>query len=167
MFKNWRASRRYSARMRKQAFLLLATSMALAADAGSSTAANVGWLSGHWCARSGEQLIEEYWLPAQGDLALGMSRTVEAGKTRSFEFLRIEHSGTVTNYVAQPQGRPATAFALSASGADWVRFENPQHDFPQRVEYGRTATGLHAEIAGPGRDGKETVIRFDYRACAG
>jgi len=166
LFKRCVASRRYSARMRKPTFLFLALSMALAADAGTSTSVNVGWLSGHWCARSGAQLIEEYWLPAQGDLALGMSRTVEAGKTASFEFLRIEHSGTVINYVAQPQGGAPTAFALIASGADWARFENPQHDFPKRVEYRRTATGLHAEIAGPGRDGKEVVIPFDYRACA-
>jgi hypothetical protein len=72
----------------------------------------------------------------------------------------------VINYVAQPQGGAPTAFALRASGADWARFENPQHDFPKRVEYRRTATGLHAEIAGPGRDGKEVVIPFDYRACA-
>jgi hypothetical protein len=167
LFKNWRARRRYSAGMRKQSFLFLALSMALAADAGTSTSANLDWLSGHWCARSAERLIEEYWLPAQGDLALGMSRTVEAGKTVSFEFLRIERSGTATNYVAHPQGGPPTAFALSASGADWARFENPQHDFPKRVEYRRTSAGLHAEIAGPGRDGKETVIRFEYRACAG
>lgn len=153
--------------MRKQTFLFLALSMALAADAGTASAASVAWLSGHWCARSGDQLIEEYWLPAQGDLSLGLSRTVVGGTTRSFEFLRIERSGTATNYVAQPQGGPPTAFALSASGADWARFENPQHDFPRRVEYRRTATGLHAEIAGPGRDGKETVIRFEYRACAG
>jgi len=153
--------------MRKQTFLFLTMTMALAADADTVTAANLGWLSGHWCARSGNQLIEEYWLPAQGDLALGMSRTIEAGKTASFEFLRIEQGGEVTNYVAQPQGRSPTAFALIASGADWARFENPQHDFPKRVEYRRTAKGLHAEIAGPGRAGKETVIRFDYRACAG
>ena len=60
---------------------------------------------------------------------------------------------------------PPISFRLTASGDNWARFENPQHDFPKRVEYRRTANGLHAEIAGPGEAGKELVIPFDYRPC--
>jgi hypothetical protein len=95
---------------------------------------------------------------------LGLSRTIRSGKTTSFEFLRIA-TGATTSYIAQPRGRPPTTFRLTASGADWARFENPAHDFPQRIEYRRTPDGLHAETAGPDKDGKETVIPFDYVAC--
>ena len=55
---------------------------------------------------------------------------------------------------------------MTASGDDWARFENPAHDFPKRVEYRRTPDGLHAEIAGPGKGGKELVIPFDYYPAA-
>ena len=123
------------------------------------------WLSGHWCSQVDDEVIEEYWMPPAGDRAIGVSRTVKAGKTTAFEFLRIEADAGTAVYVAQPQGRPPTAFRLTAVGMDWVRFENPQHDFPRRVEYRRTDSGLHAEIAGPGKDGKEVVIPFDYRRC--
>lgn len=123
------------------------------------------WLSGHWCSQVEDEVIEEYWLPPAGDRAIGVGRTVKAGKTTAFEFLRIESDAGTAVYVAQPQGRPPTTFRLTAVGADWVRFENPQHDFPKRVEYRRTDSGLHAEIAGPGKDGKEVVIPFDYRRC--
>lgn len=123
------------------------------------------WLNGHWCSQTNDELIEEYWLPAAGGLSLGVSRTVKAGKASAFEFMRIENDQGVVAYIAQPQGRPPTIFRLTASGADWARFENPQHDFPKRVEYRRTSAGLRAEIAGPGDAGKETVIAFNYRRC--
>jgi Domain of unknown function (DUF6265) len=123
------------------------------------------WLVGRWCSQAGNRLIEEHWLPAAGDVALGIGRTLKDGKTISFEFIRIESREGVAHYVAVLSGQPATAFRLTSSGPDWARFENPQHDFPQRVEYRRTADGLLAEIAGPGKDGKETVIPLQYRRC--
>jgi hypothetical protein len=123
------------------------------------------WLSGHWCAEGGGQLLEEFWLPPEGSLALGVGRTVKNGVTASHEFMRIETRAGVTNYIAIHDGQPPTAFRLTTSGSDWARFENPQHDFPKRVEYRRVSSGLHAEIAGPGQDGKEQVVPFEFRRC--
>jgi hypothetical protein len=146
---------------------LLAACVAGALAAESARAPDFGWLSGYWCSESGGRLVEEYWLPVERDPAMlmGMSRTVRDGKTVNFEFLRIQRDGGGTNYMAQPQGVPPISFRLAAAGQDWARFENPQHDFPKRVEYRRTAAGLHAEIAGPGKDGKEVVVPFEYHAC--
>jgi len=79
--------------------------------------------------------------------------------------MRIETRDGETHFVAVLEGQEPTKFKLTGSGADWARFENPQHDFPTRIEFRRTAGGLHAEIAGPGKDGKEKVIPFDYRRC--
>jgi hypothetical protein len=138
------------------------TTNAVAAE--PAVAHDFGWLSGHWCLEQGGELVEETWLVPRGDLMLGIGRTFGAGKV-SFEFLRIELRAGVPHYVAQPGGAPPTAFLLTASGKGWARFENPQHDFPKRVEYRRTARGLHAEIAGPGEGGRENVIPFDYLPC--
>jgi hypothetical protein len=153
--------------MRTRELLILGLLAAGAAGAGDTSSAvpDLGWLSGHWCAEAGGEFVEEHWLSAQGDILLGLSRTVKGGKTVSFEFLRIQRDGAITNYLAQPQGAPPTAFQLTAAGAGWARFENPRHDFPRRVEYRRTASGLHAEIAGPGKEGKAVVIPFEYQAC--
>ena len=79
--------------------------------------------------------------------------------------MRIETRDGATHYIAIHDGQPPTPFKLTASGADWARFENPQHDFPKRVEYRRVSSGLHAEIAGPDKNGKEAVIPFDFRRC--
>jgi hypothetical protein len=124
------------------------------------------WMAGAWCSPPGGPRIEEVWLAPGGGIMLGMSRTVTANQRRpEFEFLRIEMSVDVPTYVAQPQGGPATSFRQTAASDTHIRFENPEHDFPKRVEYRRTGSTLHAEIAGPGRDGKERVIGFDYVAC--
>jgi hypothetical protein len=142
--------------------------MALALSAAvcaADTAGSLHWLGGHWCAGEGDESIEELWLPPAGDTMLGMSRTYTESDTKSFEYLRIvERDGTL-QYLAQPNGRPPTTFTRTAAGEPWVRFENAGHDFPQRVEYRREGDRLHAEIAGPGEDGAELVIPFEYRRC--
>lgn len=69
----------------------------------------------------------------------------------------------VQSYIAQPGGKPPTAFKRTAGGETWARFENPDHDFPQRIEYRREGDRLHAEVAGRGKNGEEAVLGFDYR----
>lgn len=143
-------------------FFLAVLPLAVSAD----SKPDLRWFIGHWCAESGGEFIEEQWMEARGDIMLGLSRTVKGAKTASFEYLRIEWTAGVPSYVAQPQGHPPVAFRLTASGPDWARFENPAHDFPKRVEYRRTQRGLRAVIAGPGKDGKDMEIPFDYGTCA-
>lgn len=123
-----------------------------------------GWMSGHWCIQQGGEQIEEQWLGAAGGMMVGASRTITPKRTQ-FEFLRIELAGGVPTYVAQPNGGKPTSFQRTDGGADWVRFENPAHDFPQRIEYRRNGDALLAEIAGPGEDGAEFKIPFEFKRC--
>ena len=73
--------------------------------------------------------------PAGGSM-LGMSRTVADGLTLEFEFMRIaqEESGDVF-FIAKPSGQKEARFKLIKADAREVVFENPAHDFPQRVIY--------------------------------
>jgi len=124
------------------------------------------WLAGHWCGGSGTQTSEELWLPpAQGEL-LGVGRTLRGRRMVDFEFLCIAIHEGVPAYLAQPRGRPPTVFALTDSGPNWVRFENPAHDFPTRIEYRREGERLDAEIAGPDGTPELRRIAFTYRPCA-
>lgn len=128
-------------------------------------APELAWLAGDWCGDEAGELIEESWLAPRGGELLGLSRTTREGQVVAFEFLRIAVVKGVPTYLAQPGGRAPTAFTRSDSGEQWMRFENPAHDFPQRIEYRRTGDTLRAEIAGPGVGGRETVIGYDYRRC--
>ena len=67
---------------------------------------------------------------------LGLNRIVKDGKTVSFEFLRIvaEEDGW-TGLVASPSGQGTARFRMISMSANEVVFENPDHDFPQRITY--------------------------------
>lgn len=152
---------------RRFGLLALLASMAITCVAAETrTDTDLGFMAGHWCGMDEGARVEEFWLPPQGGELHGLSRTVRDGRAVGFEFLRIALRDGVPMYLAQPQGRPPTAFKRTASGANWVRFENPAHDFPQRIEYRRDGAVLQAVVSGPGDGGEATAIRYDYAACA-
>jgi len=125
----------------------------------------LGFLTGHWCLYSESSTTEEIWLPPGDGETVGMGRTLMEGKQVSFEFLRISrHDGLVT-YFAQPGGRPAVEFKRTDGGEDWVRFENPQHDFPTRIEYRRSDATLDVTVSGPGKNGAGKSIHIVYEPC--
>lgn len=97
---------------------------------------SLAWLAGCWQADWGEAGSGEHWLPPAGGTMLGVSRTVKNGKTAEFEFmqLRVNSEGKLV-YIALPSGQKETTFVATAVGERSVTFENPQHDFPQKVSY--------------------------------
>ena len=99
------------------------------------------WMTGSWKANGSE----EHWTSADGDVMLGMSREVRDGKT-SFEFLRIEKKDGTLVYQAMPFGHPPTPFPLKSMTSTRAVFENPSHDFPQRIIYWRDGARLCARI---------------------
>lgn len=136
--------------------------MWFAADQAALAAELPQWLAGHWRSEDGSRVTDEVWLaPAQG-LMTGMSRT-HGGKAAFFEFVRIEQRGDALYYIAQPRGGPATEFRAVDIAADAITFENPSHDFPQRIVYERRESdALSARIEGR-IGGKSRVERWDYR----
>ena len=140
--------------------LLLALALAPTQAAGVET---LGWMSGSWTTTSGGSVIEEHWTKPAGGTLIGMGRTLKGEKTAFFEFLRIETRPDGVFYVAQPKGRPPVSFRLVEQKDGFVAFENPQHDFPQRVTYQRAAeNSMVAEVSGP-QGGKMVTERFEYQ----
>lgn len=120
--------------MRK--FLLAAALIVTAASAAEpSKLAALDWITGAWMAQDGENTIEERWLGPYGDLMLGVSLTANNGSAVAFEYLRIEAKDGAITYLAQPGGRPPTAFKLVKHEPGLAVFENLEHDFPQRIIY--------------------------------
>jgi len=123
------------------------------------------WLAGCWSTTRGDSMVEEHWMKPGGGTMLGMSRTIRGGKTSEYEFLQIRDVNGTLTYVAQPSGQAEAAFTLrSASGSEAI-FENPDHDFPQRIIYRRTVDGLSARVEGT-RNGQLRGIDYPYRRCS-
>lgn len=139
-------------RMAQIASLLLG-GLSLAAAAFAATPAEptifkLSWIAGSWASDSAGVRIEEHWNAPKGGMMLGIHRDVIPGRRTAFEFLRIVEDTSGVRYVSQPGGRPATSFPLKELGNKRVVFENPQHDFPQRIIYWLEGTVLCARIEG-------------------
>jgi hypothetical protein len=157
--------------MRTAPVLLLALA-ALAmgsAPAAELEIAKLAWLAGCWARDGSEPGSEEHWMLLAGETMLGMSRTIRRGKAVEFEFMELRHlaDGKLA-FIAHPSGQRTTVFpALRITDSEAV-FENPQHDFPQRVIYARDGESkLRARIEGV-RNGAPRSIEFPMsRASCG
>ncbi|HOJ05144.1 MAG TPA: DUF6265 family protein [Bacteroidota bacterium] len=103
---------------------------------------SLDWMAGHWrCEREGS-VTEEYWMPAAAGMMPGVNRTQGRDGRGMFEFLRIVQLDRSLLYIAMPGGRAETRFTFTAQRPGFVRFENVDHDFPQRIEYEREGPGI-------------------------
>src|SRR5687767_3584992 len=121
--------------MRVTTAVLLAVLVLSDATAADDVTA-LAWMAGCWAPEQGEAGSVEHWLPPAGGTMLGVSRTVKNGQTVEFEFmqLRVNSEGKLV-FIALPSRQKETTFVASRVGKDSVTFENPDHDFPQKVSY--------------------------------
>ena len=148
---------------------VLAGCLALAAGAAAAAEPVVFpvWMQGCWQPVNADAGSVEQWSAPAGGLMLGMSKTIKAGKLASFEFMRIaEVEPGKLGFIAQPSGEAPTTFLLLRAREQEVSFENPAHDFPQRIMYrGVGDKLLHARIEGTIK-GKPKGIDFPMRRVA-
>jgi hypothetical protein len=136
--------------------LLMVATLAQATDV-----AALSWLSGCWRQESPSRTVDETWMAPAGDGMLGMSRTVANGRIVEHEFLQIRVQDRRLVYIAKPSGQPEATFTAIKMGSREVVFENPAHDFPQRIIYRLQADrSLSARIEGT-RNGQASTTQCD------
>ena len=124
------------------------------------------FLSGCWEHRSEDgRWTEECWTDTRGGLMIGSGRDGKGDQVRHWEWMRIERGtyGSLTFY-GSPKGVAAVSFKAIEADAKSITFANPDHDYPQRVRYVVTDTGLDAEVSLA--DGSKPN-RWSYRRTAG
>lgn len=140
---------------------------ALSVDGGVE---RLSWLSGCWESANGQRRSVEHWTKPDGGTMLGVGRTVSGEKTVSFEFMRIDRdaSGALV-FTAKPSGQPEASFTLVRLGEREAVFENPAHDFPQRITYRVRDDGsllARIENIAPG-SGKAIEFPMQRASCDG
>ena len=149
---------------------ILVLGLASTSEAQSSReVATLRWMSGCWELRAGARVTHEQWMMPLASQMMGMSRTVARDTVREFESLRIELRNGVPTYVALPSGQKEALFASTVVSDSAVVFENPAHDFPQRIRYRRIGNdSLVARIEGTS-NGRTRGIDFPMRrvSCSG
>jgi len=128
-----------------------------------ATIGDLSWLAGAWVGkRSSGSSIEERWSPPLGGAMLAVSRSVNtSGKMNAFEYLRIVERDGGLVYSAQPGGAKATEFVLTELTNTRAVFENPRHDYPNRIVYELSAEGGLSATIGQTKGG--TPRRFDFK----
>lgn len=136
-------------------------------DEHQATIRQMGYLAGDWIETRNGVTVEEHWVGPVGGVMAGVSIThsEKLGSKTSIEFMSIvEKDGTLV-FIAQPGGQAPTEFPLKEADNGIATFENPDHDFPQRIIYEIAGEGLNelkARIEGT-IDGKARSMDWSYK----
>jgi len=121
----------------------------------------VAWLHGCWQTSGSPAFVEEQWMAPRGGTMIAMGRTVRDGKTTEYELVVLREQDGRLAYEAHPSGQPPAVFLSREITDKSVVFENAEHDFPQRVGYRRSESGLAAWIEGTLK-GQMRRVDFNY-----
>jgi hypothetical protein len=110
------------------------------------------WLLGSWSNISEKGIATETWRKENDSLFSGEGFFVAGNDTVSSETISLEYNSGQINYiptVSDQNDRMRVKFKLTSSSDNkWV-FENPVHDFPQKIIYIKIEDdSLLAEISG-------------------
>ncbi|MEM8600714.1 MAG: DUF6265 family protein [Bacteroidota bacterium] len=127
----------------------------------------MAWLSGCWMAGSGANTTEEVWLPPRGGMMVGLTRSVRRGTATGYELMVLQRADEQIVLTAYPSGQQPTDFQATSARGDLLRVENPDHDFPQRIEYHRpTPDSLVARVFGGVEDDAPAFnVRYVRVSC--
>lgn len=96
------------------------------------------WLMGRWQNTSAKGLLTEIWRKENDSTLVGQSYFIAGRDTLSFENIRLEQRNGILSYIPtvrdQNMGQ-AIYFTLTLSTDSTLVFENPEHDFPQKISY--------------------------------
>ena len=120
------------------------------------------WLLGTWQQDRGEQITFESWQQESDKAFVGKGVTVKDRDTTLVEYLRLENTDSGHYYVAMVSHNPTPTLFRLISAEGKFTFENPEHDFPNRIIYRQIGEdSMVARIEGE-RDGQPAGIDFYF-----
>lgn len=150
------------------AALLAAT--ALAGTQAKPKIENLGFMSGTWTCEIWGGTFEETWSKPAGGTMQGFGRHLADGQVGFMEFMSIETrpEGLVMYMLLEAPSKgdkKPTPFKLTSFDGKTALFENPKNDFPSKIAYIKTATGMKCWIEGM-QGGKKSREEFGFRKVA-
>ncbi|TCN57439.1 hypothetical protein D0809_12735 [Flavobacterium circumlabens] len=121
------------------------------------------WLIGNWENKSPDGLLIENWQKVNDSTFSATSYFIKEKDTLHFEKIVLSQKGEKLTYSATVNGQnndKAIDFPSTSETETKLVFENPQHDYPQKITYTKGANNtLTAEVTGK-LQGKLTTERF-------
>ncbi|PRZ27958.1 DUF6265 family protein [Flavobacterium granuli] len=110
------------------------------------------WLLGKWETKTPEGTLSENWEKLNDSTYKGQSYFIKDKDTLHFETILLQQTGEELDYIASVKGQnddKAVRFKLIETTEKELRFENPKHDYPQKISYKQISNqSLTAEISG-------------------
>jgi CubicO group peptidase (beta-lactamase class C family) len=129
------------------------------------TVTDFSWLLGTWKHEATNSTTFESWRKLSDKTLEGESwRVNKATQQKVFgEALLLAEMGGEIFYLPKTSDNPMPiAFKLTSSNANEVVFENPKHDFPQKIHYKRNADGSVTAVVSGAMNGQPRQIEFKY-----
>ncbi len=129
---------------------------------------DIDWLSGDWITAdtaAGASRWEAVYGSPSGDHLLSASKELRKGQVVTFDYEHFYERDGAVRMRPYPSGRASVEFTLTAYSEERRRavFENPDHDFPRRFVYHRTADdALVIELSGE-MGGQTVEMRLDMQ----
>lgn len=121
------------------------------------------WLLGTWESKTQKGSLYESWQQQDDLVLLGKSYFLKAGDTITLENIKLTQLKDGLFYLPSVKNQnngKEVAFKASSVTTDTLVFDNPAHDFPQKIGYYRLENdSLRAEISGY-KNGKHEVRTF-------
>lgn len=151
-----------------QLFIVLLVSCQPKAKPNSTETSNykelqkVHWLKGTWQQQSAKGILTESWQQLDDSTFVGRSFFVSNGDTVSSETIRLEQRNEKLYYIPvvadQNEGQPVV-FTKTTQEDSRIIFENPEHDFPQKIEYSfQKPDSLIAEVSSVSGELKKSIV---------
>jgi hypothetical protein len=123
------------------------------------------WLLGNWTNQSEAGLAIEHWIKKNDSMFIGESYFIIGNDTASSERMSLEQHGDVMTYnptVRDQNNNQRIEFTLTGFTEKQLIFENPKHDFPQKIIYNQVnPDSIFAEISGK-MNGENKTISFPF-----
>lgn len=124
---------------------------------------SASWLLGKWENKSADGTLSEIWTKSNDSTYVGSSYFINEKDTIHFETIVLKQLGETLIYSATVKGQnhnKAISFSQGASIENQLVFENPKHDYPQKITYQKDAkNNLVATISGL-IDGKQSTEKY-------
>lgn len=124
------------------------------------------WLLGNWENNSADGNLSESWKKVNDSIYDGESYFIKGKDTLHFEKIQMKQKGEDLFYIATVKGqnndKPVT-FKHNDTIEKQLVFENPRHDFPQKIVYSQiTKDSIIIQISGI-QQGKPSSERFSMK----
>ncbi len=144
--------------------LLLLAALFFVPAAAAQDIDDLRWLRGCWQtvppreADSGATFTE-VWIAPEAPVLLGYDFHGGEGEIQGWSQMRIESNGR-PEFVDMPLGSFPVRYRLVDEETDnRATFENPDHDYPTRIEYRREGNRLYRRVSRAGEDAQEFAYR--------